>query len=226
LKNSSNNFLTFTRRQLDLLDELREEIEKRGALSALDPGMPKINKRIDELSVKVLRFAFKNLPKDSRRHGEFIIEVPTAGGRLLPGKHQLEIKPAFGIFHPDLPLWAKDHFIRWIREHRAGLWNYDARNVLRETGIVGIETGMMGPPKELAEIERWERIKERVLELRKVKKEEERPRGIVIDEMLKRARQQCDAGDGRKKQSAVGKVLPLGKWLLTSWWKKDCYPRK
>jgi sirohydrochlorin ferrochelatase len=50
---------------------------------------------------------------------------------------------------------------------------------LRETGIVGIETGMPGPPMELEDIERElednecrELIKQRVLEIRGVQREE------------------------------------------------------
>ena len=90
---------------------------------------------------------------------------------MLAGEHRLEIKPGFAIFHPDTPLWAKNHFIEWIREHRAGFRRYDGREVLRETGIVGIETGMKSPI-DFEDIKRWELIKERVLELRGVQKEE------------------------------------------------------
>jgi len=171
MKNSTSDFPPLTPRQLDLLEELKVEIGKRDDLSALNPDIPKINKRIDGLSVVVLRFAFKNIPKESRRPGEFIIEVPTYGGRLLPGEHRLEIKPGFGIFRPDLPPWAENHFIKWVREHRAGFRRYDGREVLRETGIVGIETGMSGPPIKLKFIKRWELIKQRVLQLRCVKKQ-------------------------------------------------------
>lgn len=177
MKNSNPDFPPFIKRQKDLLEELKAEIEKLNR--ALDPEVFQIQKRIDDLSIRVLRLALKNLPKESRRSGEFIIEVPTCGGRLLPGEHRLEIKPGFGIFHPDLPSWAKNHFIKWIREHRAGLWRYNGHGVLRETGIVGIETGMPGPPIELEDIEREledvecrEIIKQRVLEIRGVQREE------------------------------------------------------
>lgn len=172
MKNSSPDFPPLTQRHLDLLKELKAEIEKRDALSALDPEMPKINIRIDDLSIKVGRFALKNIPKESRLPGKILMVVPTYGGRLLPGEHILEMKPGFGNFHPDLPLWAENHFIKWIQEHRAGFRRYDSREVLRETGIVGIETGMPGPPIKLKEIERWDLIKQRVLELRGVKKQE------------------------------------------------------
>jgi hypothetical protein len=170
MKTPTLDFPPLTPRQLDLLEELKAEIEKLATLSALDHEVPKINKKIDELSVKALRFALKNLPKESRRPG-FVLEVPTLGGRLLfTGEY--ELRPGFANFHPDLPPWAKNHFVNWIREQRAGLRRYDAREVLRETGIVGIETGMPGPPIGLEDIERWELIKQRVLELRGVKKEE------------------------------------------------------
>lgn len=168
--NSTPDFPPFTPRQLARLEELKAEIEKRDALLALDPGMPKINERIDELSVKVLRFASKNIPKNSRRPGEFSIEVPTYGGRLLPGEHRLEIKPGFCVFHPDLPPWAGNHFIRWSLEHRALFRRWDGREVLRETGIVGIETGIKRH-ENFEDIERREHIKRRVLELRGVAEE-------------------------------------------------------
>jgi hypothetical protein len=166
------DFPPFTKRQSDLIEELKAEIEKRNALSALDPEMPKINMRIDDLSIKVGRFALKNIPKESRRPGKILIDVATYGGRLLPGEHILEMKPGFGIFHPDLLPWAKNHLIEWIRQHRAGIWRYDGREVLRETGIVGIETGMPGLPIDIEDIRRWALIKRRVLELRGVKGEE------------------------------------------------------
>jgi len=179
LKDSSLDFPSFTKRQLDLLDNLKAEIEKLKRLSALDPEVPKIRESIDELSVKVLRFALRQVPAESRRPG-FFLEVPTRGGRLpLSGEYEIPTSPGFGEFHPDLPFWAKDHFVKWIRIQRAGLRRQDAHEVLRETGIVGIETGMPGPPMELEDIERElednecrELIKQRVLEIRGVQREE------------------------------------------------------
>jgi len=189
LKNSKLDFPPLTEKHQELLKELKAEIENLANLSALDPEIPKIRKSIDDLSVKVLRqFALKNLPKKSRRTG-FYLEVPTYGGRLLfNGKY--EIKLGFGSFHPDLPLWAKDYFINWIRMHRSGLWRYDGREILRETGIVGIETGMKGAPMPFEEIERWEHIKRRVLEIRGVKEEETQDNHLedkVTSTILKKA---------------------------------------
>jgi hypothetical protein len=159
--------MPFTRLQLDRLGELKAELEKRDALSALDPEMPKINLRVDELSVIIARFGIKNLPKESRRPGEILFVFNSTG-------EYAEIKPGFGVFHPDLPSWAKEHLIKWIREHRAGFWRPDGRDVLRETGIVGIETGMKAPIDWDDIVERkivaahWELIKHRVIELRDV----------------------------------------------------------
>lgn len=169
MKNSNPDFPPLTQRHWELLEELKTEIENLANLSALDPEIPKIRKRIDELSVKVLRFVLKPLPAEFRRPG-FLLEAHYRGGRLWYVNK--EIKPGFGSFHSDLPTWAKDHLVEWIRMLRAGLIRYDAREVLRETGIVGIETGMPGPPIALEEIERWEHIKRRVLEIRGVKGEE------------------------------------------------------
>ncbi|MCK9374767.1 MAG: hypothetical protein M0P73_01310 [Syntrophobacterales bacterium] len=139
MKDSTLECPPFTRRQLDLLEKLKAEIEKRDALPALGPEVPKINKRIDELSVKALASGLmKGRPAESRRPGKFLLEFNSTG-------EYAEIKPGFGDFHPDLPSWAKDHFIRWIREHRAGIWGPDDRKILRKTKIVGIETGMKRP---------------------------------------------------------------------------------
>jgi hypothetical protein len=63
--------------------------------------------------------------------------------------------------------------------HRSGIRRYNSRDVLRETGIVGIETGMQRPPIALEEIERWEHIKRRVLEIRGVKGEESQDDHLV-----------------------------------------------
>ena len=249
MKDSTPDCPPFTRLQLDRLEELKAEIEKRDTLSALDPEVPKINKRIDELSVKVSRFALKNIPKESRRPGEFIIELPTYGGRLLAGKHRLEIKPGFAIFHPDTPLWAKNHFIEWIREHRAGFRRYDGREVLRETGIIGVKIGMKSPI-DFEDIKRWELIKERVLELRGVQKEESEdddsdlipaispalaiesspyPLGELEEDcrikqelLLKCSRKPAR----RRKENEPGKIMLLGIWSLIRWWKRNCGPEK
>jgi hypothetical protein len=177
MKNPTTDCPPFTKRQLDQLEDLKAEIEKRDSLSASDPEFPKIikriDKRIDDLSVKALRFGLlKNLPAESRRPG-FFLEIPTHGGRLpRSGEYEIPTLPGFGEFHPDLPFWAKEHFVKWIRQLRSGLRRYDAHDVLPETGIVGIETGMPGPPIELEDIEHWELIKRRVLELRGVPKAE------------------------------------------------------
>ena len=189
MKNSTPDCPPFTRRQLDRLEELKAEIEKRDALSALDPKVLKINKMIDELSVKALRFTLKNIPKESLRPGKFLFVFNSTG-------EYAEIKPGFGDFHPDLPSWAKDHFIKWIMEQRAGLWRYDARDVLRETGIVAIETGMKRPI-DLADIEHWELIKRRVLEIRGVKEEE----------ILKNARTKKKRKRTRKNSATLDMVI-------------------
>jgi len=170
MKAPTPDFPPFTERQRELLQELKSEINNLKALSPLDSktGFLKIRKRIDELSVKVLRFALKPLPAESRLPG-FYLEAHYHKGRLMYVDE--EIKMGFGSFHPDLPTWAKDHFISWIQYHRAGLLRHDGRAVLREAGIVGIETGMPGPPIDLEEIERWALIKRRVLEIRGVELE-------------------------------------------------------
>ncbi len=215
MKDSTPDFPPFDKRQLDRLEELKAEIEGRDAFSALDPEMPKINERIKDLSVIVARFALKNIPKESRRPGKFITEVATYGGRLFPGEHwhnaYLEVKPGFAIFHPELPPWAKKYFVKWIQECRAGVWGPDDREVLRKTGIVGIETGMKRPVDMT--------FLRRVLELRDYKgkddpdKEDnhmsdsvgedldESFRIEVTDEMLRNARRQGKVDVKEKKRT-------------------------
>jgi hypothetical protein len=169
------DFPPLTPRQLELLEAIKAEKEKLKTLPPWDPKtgtwVPEFYetlKRIDTLSVKALASGLmKNRPAESRRPGEFIIEVPTCGGRLLlDGEY--EISPDFSDFHPDLPSWAKDHFIEWIRMLRSGIQRPDASKILRKTKIVGIETGM----KRLKDMT----FLKRVLELRGY---------AVTDEMLK-----------------------------------------
>ena len=202
MKNPAPVFPPFSPRQIDLLEELKKEIESLKTLPPCDPETgtcaPEfygIQKRIDELSVKALRFALKPHPAESRRPG-FVLEVPTYGGRMLfTGDY--EIKPGFGDFHPDLPLWAKDHFVEWIQILRAGLRRYDARDVLRETKIVGIETGTK-PPLDLT-------LLMRVLELREFK-EEENPADND-------AKQQCEA-QTQKKSKRTRKERRSWDWVI------------
>lgn len=155
MKVLTTDFPPFTERQQELLEELKAAVDLKNR-----------KKEIDDISVKVARFALKPLPKESRYNG-LVLEVPTCGGRLVSG--ECKIKLGFADFHPDLPLWAKNHFIKWVLSHRTGFSKSYSRMVLRETGLVGIETGMPGEPEKLEDIERWELIKQKVLELRSVK---------------------------------------------------------
>ena len=160
MKNSSPDFPQLIQRHLDLLKELKAEIENLATLSSVDPEVTIIRKRIDELSVKALRqFALKNSPAESR-HPRFVYDSHGKYSGVLPGLCK---------FHPDIPSWAVKHFREWIP--MLPLHRYDAHEVLRETGIVGIETGMKRP-EESDDIERCELIKQRVLEIRGVPSEE------------------------------------------------------
>ncbi len=158
MKNSTPDFPPITPRQRSLLEEIKAENEK---FRALPPGDPKtgiqvpefyeIQKRIDELSVKALRSGLlRSRPAETRRPG-FSLVFDSTG-------EYAEVLPRFADFHPELPHWVRNHFVEWIRMLR--LRRHDAREVLRETKIVGIETGMKRP-KDIT-------LMMRVLELRGV----------------------------------------------------------
>lgn len=149
MKNSTPDFPPL---RLDLLAEIKAEKAKLRTLPPWDPKtgtwVPEfyeILKRIDDLSVKALRSGMLiSRPAESRHPGKIFLDVPTLGGRLLLNG-EYEISPGFADFHPDLPSWAKDHFIEWIRMLRSGIQRPDASKILRKTKIVGIETGMKRP---------------------------------------------------------------------------------
>ncbi len=170
MENPTPDFLPLTPRQLELLEAIKAEKEKLKTLPPCDPKtwtwVPEfyeIHKRIDDLSVKALRSGLlRGFPADSRRPGfRFVFDSHGEYAKVLPG---------FGDFHPDLPPWAVKHFFDWIQMLR--LRRHDARDILRETGIISIETGIKSPI-DFEDIERWELIKHRVLELRGARDEED-----------------------------------------------------
>lgn len=143
-------FPPLTRRQRKLLEDLRAAIEKLKTLPIENfTTWTKIRKTIDDLSVRVARFALKPLQAKTRQPG-FFLEAHRCGGRLSHVSQ--EIKPGFGVFHPEIPTWAKKYLVDWIQMLR--LQRADAREVLRETGVVSIETGLKRPGK-FADIECW-----------------------------------------------------------------------
>jgi hypothetical protein len=157
MKNPTPDFPPFTRRQLDLLEEIKAAKEELRTLPSSDPKRRlKIQRKIDDLSVKALRSGMlKGRPAESRRPG-FCLVFDSHG-------KYAEVLPGFGDFHPDLPPWAKHHFIEWIRMLR--LQRHDARDILRKTKIVGIETGVRSPEDVTLFL--------RFLELREFKEEED-----------------------------------------------------
>lgn len=191
MKDFTPDFPPFTKRQLDRLEELKVAIEKRE---------DHLSERIDELTRTVLRFVLKEIPKEFRGPSKLNIEAPTYGGRLLPGKHRLEIKLGFGDFRPDCPSWTKNHCVEWIQRQRGQKEGY---KTLRKTKIVGIETGVK-PPRGL-------RLFLRVLELRGFdgpdmsdslgEDLDESLRIVVTDEMLRNAREQGKVEEKKKKRT-------------------------
>lgn len=221
MKNASPDFPPLTPRQLDLLEQVKAEKENLKTLSLGTPDtgiqvpelyeIQKRTERIDDLSAKALASGLmKGRPAESRHPGKFFLDVPTLGGRLLLNG-EYEISPGFADFHPDLPSWAKDHFIEWIRMLRSGGRRPDARKILRKTKIVGIETGMKRPIDMDFLI--------RVLELRGYKEKDdldkvdgrmsdslgedldESLRIVVTDEMLRNAREQSEIKEKKKKRT-------------------------
>jgi hypothetical protein len=217
MNNPTSGFPPLTRRQLDLLEAIKAEKEKLKTLAPRDlktgtraPELYKIQERIDDLSVKALRSGLlRGLPAESRLQGSRLVVRALADS---PGEYVVLVLPGSGDFHPELPQWAVNHFIEWIRLQTL---QKEGRETLRETGIVGLETGIKRPI-DFSDIERWELIKLRVLELRGVKDEDDddmrahlshaelneapfqtvaemleemRKRRIVTDEMLNKSRQ-------------------------------------
>lgn len=252
MKTPTSDFPPLTRRQLDLLEGIKAEKEKFKTLAPRDlkagtrvPELYKIQERIDDLSVKALRSGLlRGRPAESRRPG-FFLESYYHEGRLVATGD--EIKPAFGDFHPDLLPWAKNHFIEWIRMLR--FRRHDARETLRETLIVGIETGMRRP-EDLADIERFELIKQMVLRLRAVKDENDdslhtspagtdepppktfaemlekaRKRRVVTAKMLNRAQQQYKLHPKKKRKRAT-KNLSTWDAVIEILWEKGLLTKK
>lgn len=221
------DFPPLTARQRFLLDEIKSLKEELEALPPWDPKtgtwVPEfyeIQKKIDDLSVKALRSGLlRGLPAESRRPG-FLLVFDSTGeyAKVLPGA---------GDFHPELPPWAENHFVEWLQIQRL---RKEGRETLRETKVVGLETGMKRP-KDFSEIECWELIRRRVLELRGTKDEENevnevdddddmspamanesppytlaeiqeelRDRMRVTSEMIENAKQQYKAGTEKKRK--------------------------
>jgi len=200
MKSSAPGFPTLTARQKSLLEEIESLKEELKTLPPWDPKTGtwphefyEIQKRIDDLSVKALRSGLlRGFPAESRRQGFRLVFDPNGEvAKLLPG---------FGDFHPELPPWAESHFIEWIQ--MLPLRRHDARETLREIGIVSIETGMKRPI-DFADIERWALIRRRVLELRGAEMQEKLRKGTVVtDEMLKIAKEECkDLTDTKRKRT-------------------------
>ena len=118
MKNPTPDFPPLTLRQLELLEAIKADKEKLATLPPWDPEtgtwVPEsyeTQERIDELSVKALRSGLlRGLPAESRRPG-FLLVFDSTGeyAKVLPGA---------GDFHPELPIWAKDHLVEWIQQQR------------------------------------------------------------------------------------------------------------
>ena len=216
--NLTPDFPPLTPRQLTLLEKIKAEKEKLRTLLSWDPKtgtrVPEFfdtQEKIDEFSVKALASGLmKNRPAESRRPGEFIIEVPTCGGRLLlDGEY--EISPGFSDFHPDLPSWAKDHFFEWIMMLRSGIRRPDGHRILRKTKIVGIETGMnrlkdMTFLKRVLELRGYEAKDDPGKEDGRIpdsfgKALDKSLRAVVTDEILRNARRQGKVEEKKKKRT-------------------------
>lgn len=180
MENPTPDFLPLTPRQKKLLETIKALKEKQKTLPPCDPKtllqVPEfyeIQEDINKLSVKALRSGLlRGRPTESRRPG-FRLVFDSTG-------EYAELLLGFGDFHPDLEPWALNHFIEWRRI--LPLQRHDARDILRETGIISIETGIKSPI-DFEDIKRWEFIKHRVLELRGVEEESEHDDNDLIPAM-------------------------------------------
>lgn len=196
MKTPTPDFPPLTTRTKELLEKIKALKEKQKTLPPSDPGtllqvleFSKIQEEINEVSVKALRSGvLRGRPAESRRPG-FSLVFDSTG-------ENAEIRPNFGDFHPDLEPWALKHFIEWRR--KLPFQRYDARDILRETGIISIEVGIKSP-RDFEDIKRWELIKRKVLELRGVEEENL--------EMLKKARTEKKKKRTRKNSATWNMVI-------------------
>lgn len=168
MESSAPDFPPLTARQKFLLNEIKS---LKGELEALPPWDPKtgtwvpefykIRKEIDEYTVKLIRSGL------IKRGTDKLFYFPPEAFAWAKNK-RLDKPQIQHYYHPQLPSWAREYLEEWIPMRQL---REDGLATLRETGVVGLETGMKRP-KDGSEIERWELIRRRVLELRGAKDEE------------------------------------------------------
>uniref|UniRef100_A0A7C3WIZ3 Uncharacterized protein n=1 Tax=Desulfobacca acetoxidans TaxID=60893 RepID=A0A7C3WIZ3_9BACT len=223
------NFPPLKERILILLDELKGEINNRRGLGTSDPEfadkLREINKKIDELSVKILRGgAILSRPAESRHPGfRIVFDSPGNSAKILPGAVD---------FHPELPPWAEGFFVEWIQGQRL---REKGRETLRKTKIPGLETGMH-PPRDMT-------LMLRVLELRGAVQEDdtlievtaieppldtmaemmEKSRKLVTEEMIKNG---APGGNPEKKRARVRKERRSWKFVIRNLVKDGLLPKE
>jgi hypothetical protein len=168
MEDTHPDFPPLTTRQKILLDEIKSLKEE---LEALPPWNPQtmtwvpefyeIRKKIDEYTVKLIRSGV------IKRGTDKLFYFPPEAFAWAK-KKRLDKPQIQHYYHPQLPSWAREYLEEWIPMRQL---REDGPATLRETGVVGLETGMKRP-KNGSEIKRWELIRRRVFELRGAKYEE------------------------------------------------------
>lgn len=183
MKTPSPDFSSLTPRQLNLLKNLQAELQTRKALKESDPefdeNLKRIQEKIDDLSVKIIRAGAIKRGPDKVYH--FPPDTRAWGKKKCLDKPQIQ-----HYFQPDLPPWLQEHLLDWIEYQRL---RKGGREVLRKTKVPGLETGIFNP-QDL-------RLLLRFLELRGIKEEEAptssctedvSPSDSLIDEMFQKSR--------------------------------------
>jgi hypothetical protein len=125
-----------------------------------------IHRKIDDLTVKAVRFLVKNVPGGDRSSGLFRLFIDKDNQTSLILADCLKL-------HPMAPDWFVEHFWEWRQRQRL---QPEGREILRETRIAGLESCIKDPETKIVITPRIGKLRnmdllKRVLELRGFKEE-------------------------------------------------------
>lgn len=103
----------------------------------------KLNRDIDEITVKAIRSLFRRIPGKRGFPGISLKVIKNNESGRKDG-YQILLVPGLGIkYHPKLPLWALQHFCEWIQDKRF-LHSDDDYYLLADCKM-GLETELQEP---------------------------------------------------------------------------------